>query len=72
MLNSLQSQLNGIKTADANKPWFPDYSFPLTDALEATNKTIEETKQAIQEDEKIVQEKKEREKQRTRGPVKIR
>lgn len=69
---ALENQLHQIKSADADKPWFADFSFPLQDAIEAADRSIKDANDAIQEDERILQAKKEQEKQRNKGPVKIR
>ena len=67
VLTSLQSQLSSIKTNDAQKPWFPDFSFPLNDALDAVEHSLKDTNDAIQEDERILQAKKDAEKQRQKS-----
>ncbi|GAC1644020.1 MAG: hypothetical protein NVS9B15_00840 [Acidobacteriaceae bacterium] len=72
MLTTLQSQLNGIQKSDAEKPWFREYSFQLTDATEAVERTLKDTQDAILEDEHIVKEKKAKEKGKSDGRVIIR
>ena len=72
VFTSMQKQLSDIKTAEADKPWFRDFSFPLEDAIEAVDRGIKDTNDAIQEDERIVLAKKEQDKQRSRGSGTIR
>lgn len=59
---ALAAQLDAIKTADADKPWFVDFQFQLNDAIEAVNGSLKSTKDAIIEDEAILKAKKEKEK----------
>jgi hypothetical protein len=60
---ALQKQLDTLKTTEANKPWFADYSFQLTDATEAVSQTLKATQDAIKDDEEIIKAAKERQKQ---------
>lgn len=62
METALLNQLNAIKTSDADKPWFSDFSFQLNDAIDAVNGSLQSNKDASVEDEKIVKAKKEKEK----------
>jgi hypothetical protein len=66
MQTALQAQLHGMQTADADKPWFSEYQFQLTDAIEAVDQSLKSTKDAVVEDERVVKEQKEKAAQRAR------
>ncbi len=61
---ALQSQLTALKTGDADKPWFQEFSFQLADASEAVDQSLKSTRDAITEDAAIVKEAKEKAKQK--------
>ncbi|MEO8726378.1 MAG: hypothetical protein ABI383_09660 [Acidobacteriaceae bacterium] len=67
METALLAHLNAIKTSDAGKPWFSDYSFQLNDAIEAVTGSLQSNKDAIAQDEKIVKAKKEKEKEQEKA-----
>ncbi|HEY0566059.1 MAG TPA: hypothetical protein VGC88_10775 [Terriglobales bacterium] len=60
---TLQKQMETLKASEANKPWFPDYSFQLTDATEAVSQTLKSTQDAIKDDEDLLKAAKEKQKQ---------
>jgi hypothetical protein len=64
---TLATQLNSIKTSDADKPWFPEFSFQLDDTIEAVNSGVKSAKEAIPDDESVLKAAKERQSAREKA-----
>ena len=64
---ALAGQLNALKTSDAEKPWFRDFSFQLEDAIEAVNSGVKSAQEAIPDDESVLNAAKERQKAREKA-----